>query len=120
MVRRWAERPPGGEMAESSRPRFRLPRRKTTGRLAALLVAVLGTLVGGYLAMIRMPGRSYRGPLPPPTGGQSALRDELRRDVVALAEGIGGRSAYHAPAGLAAAADHLEAELARAGYAVER
>lgn len=107
-------------MAEASRSRSRLPRRKKVRRLAALLVALLIPLVGGYLALICMPGRSYRGPLPPPTGGQSALRDELKRDVVALAGGIGGRSAYHAPAGLAAAADHLEAELARAGYAVER
>ena len=49
-----------------------------------------------------------------------ALRDALRRDVGALAGDIGGRSAYDAPAGLAAAADYLEAALSRAGFAVER
>src|SRR3954470_9346054 len=110
----------GGGMAETSRPRIRLPRRETAKRLAALLGLVLVPLIGAYFAMIRMPGRSYRGPLPPPTEGQSALRDELKRDVGALAEEIGGRAADAAPAGLTAAADDLEAALTRAGYTVER
>jgi hypothetical protein len=89
-------------------------------RLAALLVVHIASVLGGYHAMIHMPGRSYLGPLSPLDEDQLALRDALRRDVVALAGDIGGRSAYDAPAGLDAAADDLEAALGRAGYAVER
>ena len=107
-------------MPETPRSRPRLLRRAVIRRVAALLVVLIVPLLGVYLAMIRMPGRSYRGPLAPLNWEQSALRDALRRDVHALAGEIGGRSVYDAPAGLAAAADSLEAALIRAGYAVER
>ena len=105
-------------MTETPPSRPPLLRRAVFQRLASLLVVVILLLVGAYQTMIRMPGRSYRGPLDPLSGDQTALRDALKRDVEALAGAIGGRSAYDAPAGLAAAADFLKAALTGVGFAV--
>ena len=69
--------------------------------------------------MIKMPGKSYNGPLPALTDAQVSLRDELRRDVERLAEQIGEKNIwnYH---NLTTAADFLETSLAEAGYKVHR
>jgi Zn-dependent M28 family amino/carboxypeptidase len=69
--------------------------------------------------MLRMPGKSYAGPLPPLTAGQGALGDELKRHVEALAGDIGERNVVRY-ANLTAAADFLASTLADLGYAVER
>lgn len=42
--------------------------------------------------LIRMPGRSYRGPLPAPDDALMALIRELRRDIYFLAVEIGERN----------------------------
>ena len=48
----------------------------------AFLFLLLGVIVLWFWwAMIRMPGKSFRGPLPPLTAEQTALRDELRGHV---------------------------------------
>lgn len=78
-----------------------------------------GALLACHQTMIRMPGRSFRGPLPRLTDAQRALADELFRDVDMLAGVIGKRNVYYAK-GLAAAAESLERSLTDAGYAVER
>jgi hypothetical protein len=88
-------------------------------RLLALGVLLAAALALGYWIMIRMPGRSHVGPLPPLDASGLALRDALARDVEALAGRIGPRST-RLPQALAAAADHLERELAGAGYAPRR
>src|SRR3954467_15625215 len=80
-----------------------LPRRSMLGKLVLLLVVAIVPILGGYQVMIRMPGQSYRGPLLPLTEEESTLRDQLSRDVGALAGDIGGRAAYAAPGGLMAA-----------------
>ncbi len=67
--------------------------------------------------MILMPGRSYRGALPPLSPSQAALRETLRRDVEALA---GPRNVHDEYSALAAAAGHIKREFTRAGYAVSR
>jgi len=85
-----------------------------------VLVVMVASLAVAYATMVRMPGRSYRGPLPPLTGTQAELGRALERDVRALAATIGGRAALTAPRGLAAAAAYLDASLTRAGYAVRR
>lgn len=88
-------------------------------RVAALLL-VLGALVGIlWFTMIRMPGQSYRGPLPPLTPEQLALREELRRHVWKLAGEIGERNVFQ-PDRYRAAADYVEAGLAQTGRSVRR
>jgi Zn-dependent M28 family amino/carboxypeptidase len=64
--------------------------------------------------MIPMPGKSFRGPLPPLTAKQSALAAELRRDVVELAQTIGERNTQRY-AELRRAADYVEKQLSVAG-----
>ena len=70
--------------------------------------------------MIRMPGRSHRGPLPPADDEIMEVTDQLRRHVTRLAEEIGERNVLHRPKELARAADYIEAEFVSAGYDVER
>ena len=66
-----------------------------------------------------MPLQSFRGPLPPLTSEQTALRDELRRHVEKLAGEIGERNVFK-PANLKAAADYIQASLTSAGHEVAR
>ncbi len=68
--------------------------------------------------MIRMPGRSYRGPLPPLSEQELALRDFLRQDVGVLAGVIGERNlvAHH---NLTAAVAFLVDAFEKVGYAVQ-
>jgi hypothetical protein len=83
-------------------------------------LALLGVAFGSHHAMIRMPGRSHRGPLPAPDQEQESLRAMLARSVDLLAVEIGGRSLDGAPEGLARTAEALEDELIALGYEVER
>ncbi len=69
---------------------------------------------------LRMPGRRYRGPLPPPDQRLQQLADSLRRDVEQLAEEIGERNVLRRPEQLARAADFISAECERAGFQVNR
>lgn len=69
--------------------------------------------------MIRMPGKSHEGPLPPATAEERALTEALRADVEMLAKTIGKRNVW-APAGYKAAADHVGDALATAGHPVTR
>ncbi len=68
--------------------------------------------------MARMPGRSYRGPLPSPNERLRELASELRRHVTHLAEKIGERNVRRRPAELARTAEYIAVELAAAGYDV--
>jgi Zn-dependent M28 family amino/carboxypeptidase len=69
--------------------------------------------------MIRMPGDSFRGPLPPLTEEQRGLEQELRTHVQRLAGMIGERNVFHY-AQLVAAADYIRATFASSGYEVRR
>jgi hypothetical protein len=71
------------------------------------------------LPKIRMPGKSYQGPLPPLTTQEMDLRDEIHEDVEKLAGQIGERN-IRRYGGLADAADFLEASLAQSAYDVRR
>ena len=84
----------------------------------AFVVCVI--VVGGWHALIRMPGRSFRGSLPAPDQPIAVLRDELRRDVEKLAGEIGERNASRCHEKLIVAADFLESSFTRAGYTVKR
>jgi hypothetical protein len=98
---------------------FRPPYTSPAGRRLLAAIGVGGALAIAYvwLSMVRMPGISYAGPLPPLTADESALADELRNGVNLLATDIGERSTLR---GLGKAADALERELATAGYDVQR
>lgn len=69
--------------------------------------------------MIKMPGESYSGLLPPLTDSQLSLRDELARDVDKLASQIGERNIWRYN-NLAAAADFITRSLLETGYDVRR
>jgi hypothetical protein len=84
---------------------------------AAIVLAVLAP--GAWWSMIRMPGESHRGDLPPLTAEQAALGDELRQHVEALAGRIGERNLLRYR-NLVAAGEFIERSLTEAGYAVER
>lgn len=86
--------------------------------LGLLLILVVGAITA-WLVLMRMPGRSYRGPLPPLTAEQRALSDALRRDVIRLATTIGPRNVTH-PRQYQAAAEFIEAALCETGLHVTR
>lgn len=90
---------------------------------AALRIVALITIPATVALLLvlwwcNMPGRSYRGALPPLTSEQAAYRDELSGHVQELAGSIGPRNDLH-PGSLDAAAVYIEKELRRAGYTPE-
>ncbi len=98
----------------------RLITRRAIVRLAILLALLVGALIWAYLTMIRMPGKSFTGPLPAITPQQAALRDALRRDVEVIAGRIGERNLVFRYENLTAAMQFIEDAAAQAGYEVER
>ncbi|MCF6155559.1 MAG: M28 family peptidase [Candidatus Brocadia sp.] len=70
--------------------------------------------------MLRMPGKSYQGPMPPLTEEQRLLREILRRDVYKLAGEIGDRNVKTNYENLCATADFIEASFQQAGFKVRR
>src|SRR5262245_46087779 len=98
---------------------MRFVTRSALKRLAVLFVVLGGLLLWGWWSMIRMPLKSYGGPLPALTAEQGALRDQLRRHVEKLAGEIGERNVYK-PDKLRAAVPHVEESFAKAGYKVSR
>jgi len=81
------------------------------------ILVVFGVLFYCYSAMIRMPGATFAGALPPLTDSQKSLTQELRATVAHLASDIGKRSIYH-PKELAESALYLKDQFAAAGYKV--
>ena len=82
-------------------------------------VAVLVALAAAaWAVMIRMPGASHAGPLPPLTTADGEARARLEADVRHLATAIGERNVPN-PRGLEAAAAYIEKTLADLGYRVE-
>jgi hypothetical protein len=74
-------------------------------RLAILIIiAICAYYVVSECRSLRMPSRSYSGPLQPLDNFQSRVRDHLREHVTTLAQQIGERNLEHS--------DHLEAAAA--------
>lgn len=88
-------------------------------RLSVFGILMVLLFLCGWLIIIKMPGKNYRGPLLPLTSQESAIRDMLRQYVEKLASEIGERNVQKYT-NLAAAADFLEVTLAAAGYEVHR
>lgn len=82
--------------------------------IAVLLLIVVVAPAAFLLLCVRMPGESYRGPLPAPDPELLALRERLRRHVRELAEEIGERN-YTRMQNLERAADYVERQFADMG-----
>ena len=101
--------------------RFKLVTRGARRRLAVLFLLIFAFLLYSYFSMIRMPGRSFSGPLPALTPAQLTLSEELRSSVRAISDDqehlgrVGNRSTFY-PRRFAAAAAWLHDELTAAGY----
>ena len=94
----------------------------TRRELLALLgrqAVFVGVLAGALAFMVAMPGRSYRGALPPLTDEEARLTGELRASVQKLAGDIGPRH-LHRPDALEQAAAYVESELRAAGLSPAR
>ncbi len=87
--------------------------------LVWILIAIVIVLVGGIRYVTAMPGRSYRGDLPPLSDHTATLSARLRSHVATLAAEIGERH-LHRPKALERAARYVEDSLEGLGYAVER
>lgn len=83
--------------------------------LGVVPVLALGLM---WAFVIRMPGRSHQGPLPPLRAEDIALRDALERHVRVMSEDIGDRS-YRSYHNVLEAADYVRRTLADAGYDVD-
>lgn len=89
-------------------------------RVTILLLVLSFLGVWGWSAMISMPGKSYRGELPPLTETERVLRDRLMRDVEQIAGEEIGEHNYLFYDKLVAVSQFLETSLAAAGYQVNR
>jgi peptidase M28-like protein len=85
----------------------------------SIIVALIATIFAAWWIMIRMPEKSFHGPLPPLAAEQIALRDELAAHVQKLAGEIGERNELHY-AQLIAAADYIEGSFSSAGLQSRR
>lgn len=79
------------------------------------LLALAGA--GGWLVFIRMPGRNFSGKPPALTAGETALRDDLERDLALIAGEIGQRNVIEYAA-LIRAENFLRGELEKSSYRV--
>ncbi len=85
-------------------------------RMTFLLIVVIA-LAGLLVYMIKMPGESFRGTLPPLDERGRELALKLERHVEALCSNPAGRH-YLEKKGLAAARDYIAAQFEASGYAV--
>jgi hypothetical protein len=85
--------------------------------IALLLFCLLLAFV--YPTMIRMPGKSFSGPLPELTDSERALAQTLRRDLQTLAGEIGDRNVFK-PDKLQEAERFITKRLESAGYRPRR
>ncbi len=84
----------------------------------AVLIAAVAVVAGGAIYYVAgVPGRSYRGPLPPPTDDERALVPRLTGHIVAIASREHNVAHYDA---LEQAARYIESTLESYGYAVNR
>jgi hypothetical protein len=88
--------------------------------LCGLLLLLCVVAVMAWRNMIRMPGKSYQGPLPAADEQLLSLAAELRQHVTHLAVEIGERNVLRHPQQLAQAAGWIEDQLAKLGYKVKR
>ncbi len=86
-------------------------------RRAAWWLLPAALLIGGLIYMIKIPGRSFTGPLLPLAPEEIALRDRLKTHIQTLAGEIGERNLWRYPA-LEASARYIEKTLREMSYRV--
>lgn len=92
-----------------------------TVQILVSVISVIALILGGvWFFMLRMPGKSYQGTMPPLTEEQRLIRGAIRKDVFILAGEIGDRNVRTNYENLCAAADFIEASFQRAGFKVSR
>ena len=84
--------------------------------LTGLLIILF---VGAWYGMIRMPGKSFSGVIPPISPDEQVLEQEMRAHVFKLAGEIGERNVFHYDK-LVQAAEYIRATFQNAGYEVRR
>ncbi len=84
-----------------------------------LLILLLG-LVLAWRIMIWMPGKSFRGRMPPLDSQEEAICEHLQQDLTVLCEDIGQRNVSQRYEQLVEAATYIEQELQAAGYETRR
>lgn len=90
-------------------------RRGLIPRLIAYPALLLVALIALWAVSIRMPGRSFRGTLPPLSADQQVIQQRLRAHVDMLAGRIGERN-YMKPRALDSAANYIRATFDSLGY----
>jgi hypothetical protein len=92
--------------------------RLSIGIIVVILIGlVLVVCCGAVVAqMVAMPGKSFKGLLPPLNDDQRAAAVRMSADVHVLAKDIGARSLTVAPVGLEHAARFIEQRFAEIGY----
>lgn len=85
-----------------------------------VLAGICGILISwAWFNLIWMPGKSYKGLIPPLTQQEAILKTALQQDVEKLSAEIGEHN-YLYDKNLEAAANFLEASLTASGYKVQR
>src|SRR5438093_13167450 len=93
--------------------------RSALKRLAVLFVIIAGIILWCWWSMIRMPLKSFRGPLPALSPEQGTVRDALRRNFEKIAGEKGERYGCK-PDNLRAAAYYGDGICTNAGYKSNR
>lgn len=106
-------------MSQPIKPTFKLVSRGAAKRLGVLALLSAAALLWCHCTMIRMPGKSFQRSLPPLTDSQTALSNEVRRDVEMLGGKIGRRNIFYS-SGYRAAQQYIERELQTCGFDVRR
>jgi hypothetical protein len=89
------------------------------GMAPVILIGVLMVAAPRW-CLVRMPGQTYEGPMPPLTPEQTELRERLRAHIEHLAVDIGDRSAATHYRQNREAADYIANAFSNAGYVVSR
>jgi hypothetical protein len=96
-------------------PDFRRWTPWTKMKVGSIAVAIVAIPLVVWNVILRMPGKSYAGALPPLSAPEASARDSLRDDLHHLVATIGERNVRH-PESLARARDWIEARFRSAGY----
>ena len=89
------------------------------GMAPVILIGILMVAAPRW-CLVRMPGQTYEGPMPPLTPEQTQLGERLRTHIEHLAVDIGDRSAATHYRQNQAAAEYIANAFSNAGYAVSR
>lgn len=93
---------------------------KRLRRWSCFFIVVVILVILGWYFMIRMPGKSWEGPLPPITEKETTLAAEMREIVTVLGTEIGERNVTPYYEALKRSVVYIEGLLAKIGYEVEK